>query len=500
MATLSETFEKLTQHLKRIDRLSSISELLAWDEQVNLPSGSAGLRAEQASLMAELTHKESSSLALGQWIDRLKAAEAELNPAQQAILRDARRNYREATCLPSAFVRRRSKAHSEGFQAWLRAKEAGDFQAFLPSLKTNIELAREQASLLDASDPYSYWLDQFDPGLNQATVEQVFAPLRADLKVLLNSIQTAPVEAPSFSLKGFPVDRQEAFLREVVTAFGFDFKRGRLDRSVHPFCGGHPLDLRMTTRFDPDNPLDSLSSAAHECGHALYEQGLPKEHLGTALGQAVGMAVHESQSRLWENQVARSRAFWQAWEMDYRAHFPTQLDGLNSEQLYFQINRVAVTPIRVDADEVTYNLHIMLRYELEKQLIGGALDPADLPEAWNALSIEILGYEPKNDAEGCLQDVHWSGGAFGYFPSYCLGNVICAQLWETIQAAIPRLDHQIASKNYGPLRHWLRTQVHSLGRQYLTQDFVRKVTGTALSHEPLMRYLRERYGSLYRVG
>tara|TARA_B110000037_G_scaffold29139_1_gene34914 strand:+ start:190291 stop:191793 length:1503 start_codon:yes stop_codon:yes gene_type:complete len=499
MAKTTETFESLTEHLRRIDRLSSVGELLSWDEQVNLPTGSAGLRAEQASLMAELTHREASSPLLGQLISKLGDASDQLDDGQQAVLRDAKRGYREATGLSAEFVRRRTMAHSEGFHAWLKARESGDFKTFLPTLETNIGLAQEQASLLGAKDPYDYWLDQFDPGLNQATVEALISPLKGEIQSLLESISASDLKPPATTLRGFPIDRQEVFLREVVTAFGFDFERGRLDRSVHPFCGGHPLDLRMTTRFDPDNPLDSLSSAAHECGHALYEQGLPTEYSGTALGQAVGMAVHESQSRLWENQVGRSRAFWNGWEADYRKQFLTQLERLSSDDLYFLINRVGVGPIRVDADEVTYNLHIMLRFELEKQLIGGELKAIDLPEAWNDLSAQILGYTPKNNAEGCLQDVHWSGGAFGYFPSYCIGNIICAQLWETIMAALPDLEAQITAKNYAPLREWLRSHVHSLGRRYLTQDFVRTVTGRPLSHEPLIKYLKDRYGRLYEA-
>jgi carboxypeptidase Taq len=238
----------------------------------------------------------------------------------------------------------------------------------------------------------------------------------------------------------------------------------------------------------------------HECGHALYEQGLDKAHLGTALGNHVGMAVHESQSRLWENQVGRSRAFWRAWEGDYRARFPAQLAEVSSEDLFRMINRVAVTPIRVDADEITYNLHIMLRYALEQRFFSGELAVRDLPEAWNAASSEILGYTPKNNREGCLQDVHWSGGAFGYFPSYCLGNLLAAQLWETLLTALPNLESDIAAKNYAPLLAWLRTHVHQLGRRFLTAEFVEKVTGRPLSHEALVTYLKNRYGPLYGLS
>ena len=256
----------------------------------------------------------------------------------------------------------------------------------------------------------------------------------------------------------------------------------------------------MTTRFHVDNPLDSLSSSMHETGHALYEQGLPDEFAGTALGDAVGMAVHESQSRLWENQVGRSRAFWKFWEPKYREAFPAQLKDVSSETLYRAINKVGLTPIRVDADEVTYNLHIMIRFELERRLFDGSVTTKDIPDAWNEASTRILGYTPRNDAEGCMQDVHWSEGMFGYFPSYCLGNIVAAQLWYTIRDRIPDLDQQFATGNYRPLLDWLRKNIHSRGRRVFTLDFTKAVTGKELSTNDLVRYLKERYLPLYTAS
>ena len=253
---------------------------------------------------------------------------------------------------------------------------------------------------MEAPHAYNFWLDQFDPGLDQATVERLFTPLKAELKSLVERIVATGTHISTDALKGFPVDKQAEFLDGVVKAFGFDFDHGRIDQSVHPFCGGHPLDVRMTTRFHEDNPLDSLSSVMHECGHAMYEQGLVTDDLGTALGDAVGMAVHESQSRMWENQVGRSRAFWKAWEGDYRERFATQLADVSSEDLYRMINKVAVTPIRVDADEVTYNLHIMLRFELETKLFDGSLAIKDLPEAWNAASVRDSWIHPEEQPRG----------------------------------------------------------------------------------------------------
>lgn len=500
MTSIQTAYKQLVSALKRLDTLASVNAILGWDEQVNLPSDSTDLRAEQSALMAELHHAEASRPEIGEWIETLSAAKGELTADQRAVLRDANRHYRQATRLPKEFVTRKTKAHSTGFHAWIKARENDNFAAFIPCLETNLALAQEEAALMEATHAYNYWLDQFDPGLDQATVERLFNPLKVESKELVERIQASGKDISTEPLKGFPIDQQSAFLDGVVKAFGFDFNRGRIDQSVHPFCGGHPLDVRMTTRFHKDNPLDSLSSVMHECGHAMYEQGLDRNHLGTALGSHIGMAVHESQSRMWENQVGRSRAFWSAWEPEYRRLFATQLADVSSEDFYRMINRVAVTPIRVDADEVTYNLHIMLRFELEKRLFDGSLAVKDLPEAWNATSTDILGYTPKNNREGCLQDVHWSGGAFGYFPSYCIGNLISAQLWETILKALPDLDNLIAAKNYAPLLDWLRVNVHRVGRRHLTAEFVEVATGRPISHEPLVAYLINRYSPLYGLN
>jgi carboxypeptidase Taq len=300
-------------------------------------------------------------------------------------------------------------------------------------------------------------------------------------------------------LRGFPIEGQAEFLREVTERIGFDYGRGRIDISVHPFCSGTGSDVRMTTRFDPDNPLDSLFSAIHEAGHGLYEQGLNADQHHTALGQAVGMGVHESQSRLWENQVARSRGFWRYFEPRLRERFPEQLRNVSSEELYRVINAVAPTLIRVDADEVTYNLHIVLRFELEKKLFAGTLAVADLPRAWNAACRELLGQEPSSDREGVLQDVHWSDGAFGYFPSYCVGNMMAAQLWYHVLGLRPALEEEFACGDFSWLLNWLHEHVHAQGKRYDTLGLVERATGGPLSPKHLVRYLRERYGMLHRT-
>jgi carboxypeptidase Taq len=298
-------------------------------------------------------------------------------------------------------------------------------------------------------------------------------------------------------LRGFPIDGQRSFLREVTTRLGFDYARGRIDVSLHPFCSGTGSDVRMTTRYSEDQPLDALFSSIHETGHGLYEQGLPTDQLGTALGIHAGMAVHESQSRLWENQVARSRGFWRFFEPRWRALFPNQTGGLSSEELYLAVNAVEPTLIRVDADEVTYNLHIVLRFELEKRLFTGQLRVDELPGAWRKACRELLGLEPANDREGVLQDVHWSDGSFGYFPSYCLGNMIAAQLWAHLVNIRPSLEEEFGRGDFAWLLAWLREHIHRQGRRYSALDLVRRVTGEELSPRHLVDYLRNRYGNLY---
>jgi carboxypeptidase Taq len=336
--------------------------------------------------------------------------------------------------------------------------------------------------------------------MTAARIDALFTELKAGLVPLVRKIAGSPVQARRDLLRGCPVAAQEVFLKEVTAKLGFDYRRGRIDVAVHPFCSGTGSDTRMTTRYDPDDPLKALFGSIHETGHGLYEQGLPREHAGTALGQNAGMGVHESQSRLWENQVARGRPFWRHFEPRFRELFPAQTAKVSSEELYLSVNAVRPTLIRVDADEVTYNLHIILRFEIEQRLFRGDLPVADLPDAWKAACRELLGLEPANDTEGVLQDVHWSGGAFGYFPSYCLGNMLAAQLWYRALAVLPGLEDDFARGDFSRLLGWLRREVHARGRRLFLLDLAREVTGEELTPKYLLRYLTERYAGLYGVA
>ncbi len=500
--TSQSAYLELVALVKRAHTLGTIGEVLGWDEQVNLPPGAAEQRAAQHAALAEATHAAASEPRIGAALAILEPLS--LSPDETAVVAQARRDYDKATKLPADFVRDKAAQGSRGYHAWARAKAGDDFASYAPVLEKNLEFAKREAAYLGRGDaPYDYALDKHDPGLTAAAVDRLFAELKRDLVPLMQRIVSSPTAARAREvaarLQGFPVAGQRTFLREVTEKLGFDYTRGRIDVSLHPFCSGTGSDVRMTTRYHADQPLDSLFGSIHETGHGLYEQGLPAEHLGTALGINAGMPMHESQSRLWENQVARSRSFWSHFEPRWRELFAAQTQGVSSEDLYLAVNAVEPTLIRVDADEVTYNLHIVLRFEIEKQLFSGELAVRDLPAAWRKASAELVGLQPADDRTGVLQDVHWSDGAFGYFPSYCLGNMIAAQLWARVRALRPQLDDDFARGDFTWLLRWLRENIHTQARRYGTLELVHRVTGEELSPRHLIAYLQDRYGTLYRA-
>lgn len=496
--SIDSAYHELLRLLKRIHYLDSVGSLVGWDEQVNLPPDSADQRAEQNAVLAELAHEAGVNPRLGALLTELEQAGSELSADQQVVVREARRDFDRVTKLPAEYVREKAKQGSIGYHAWAKARAESDFASYAPVLEKNIVLAKREAGYLGWGDrPYDYMIDKHDPGMSAAVIAKLFAELKAGLVPLVKQITGSKIKPRSDVLVGFPVDGQLKFLREVTEELGFNYRRGRIDVSLHPFCSGNGADIRMTTRFKEDEPLSALFGSIHETGHGLYEQGLPMEHHATALGRAAGMAVHESQSRMWENQVGRGRAFWEHFEPRFRETFAEQTRGVSSDELFLAVNKVAPTLIRVEADEITYNLHIILRFEIEQRLFDGTLAVADLPKAWNAAAHEMLGLTPANDREGVLQDVHWSDGAFGYFPSYCLGNMIAAQLWYTAKAQRPALEEEFAQGDFSWLLKWLQTNVHAEGKRYDALALTRRITGEELSPKALLRYLRERYLPLY---
>lgn len=495
---INKIYEELITHLKNTFYIESSLKLLEWDAQVNLPPNSGDIRSAQNAALSKEVHAKVIDPKVGIWLDQLESKSEKLSSQQLTVVRETRKEYNKAIKLPGEFVAKKSEAECLAYLAWVEARKKDDFTSFIPHLQKQLDFAIQEAEYVGShANPYDYALDKHDPGLSADFVEKQFSELKKGLIPIVDQITDSTIKAKKSLFKHFPIPQQKEFVQEVIEKLGFDFSRGRIDQSPHPFCGGNGLDTRITTRYDENIPLFSLFAAIHETGHALYEQGLPQEHIGTPLGDHIGMAVHESQSRLWENQVGRSRAFWKFWEPRYRELFADQLKGISSEALYLAINAVERGPIRVDSDEVTYNLHIILRFELEKKLFDRTLKIQDLPEAWNQASKEILKLSPKNNKEGVLQDVHWSVGAFGYFPSYCLGNMIAAQLWYTVNKIIPSLEENIAAGNIQPLLQWLRSNIHQYGKQYDTQELVKKTTNESLSPKALIQYLSERYLPLY---
>ncbi len=475
-----------------------------------MPAGGLDQRSGQLAELAQITHERATDPRVGEWLAACESdAELTADPASDAAvnLRWWRHSYDRSTKLPARLVVAMSRATSAGKAAWAQAREASDFKKFAPSLEHIVALCREEADAYGVAAGGERWdalAQGYEPGMTAQSVAEVFDPLRPRLAGLIERLREAP-HPPSddFTRLKLPQDQQEVFVRKVAKAIGFDFSRGRLDVSTHPFCSGtHPGDVRLTTRFADDNVNDALGSTMHECGHGLYEQGLPAEHANTPRGAAVGLSIHESQSRMWENQVGRSAAFW-AWAMpQLKECFGSAVSRFDHAAVVGAANRVEPGLIRVEADEATYNLHIMIRFALERALLSGDLAVADLPEAWNAAYRRDLGLEVPDDARGCLQDIHWSMGALGYFPTYTMGNLYSAQLFEAARDALggaQALDDQFAAGEFAPLLTWLRENVHAWGRTHDSAALCLKVTGKPLSAEPLMRHLEGKLLPLYGV-
>jgi carboxypeptidase Taq len=420
----------------------------------------------------------------------------------RALLREVWRDYRRATKLPSEFVARLARESSLAQQVWVEARAENDFKMFLPHLRTLVGLKREEAGYVGhQASPYDALMDTYEPGMTVAQLTPLFAALKGRLVPLLRRVLDSPFQIDdSFLHRTYDAGRQIEFGKLVLTAMGYDFARGRLDLSAHPFTTSfHPTDVRVTTRvFEQDLP-SCLFSCIHEGGHGLYDQGLEPERYGTPLGDSLSLGIHESQSRLWENCVGRSLPFWGCFFPMLQQVFPDQLHAVSLEQFHAAINRVRPSLIRVEADELTYNLHIMIRYEIERALIEDGLDVAELPDVWNQKMQTCLGLVPETDTAGVLQDVHWSMGAIGYFPTYTLGNLYAAQFYDQARLEIANLEDHIAAGRLTVLTKWLNQKIHRWGRTYTVEHLVRRITGDTLSPEPFLKYVEQKYGRLYRL-
>ena len=503
--------EPLTIRLLEIQRINSAASVLSWDQETYMPGGGGAARAEQIAVLQGLAHQKLVSpdieKLLSQWVDPTTGHASDQpgdlwDEPSRSLLREVWRDFSRAKKLPSDFVTTLSRECSLAQQVWTKAKEQNAFALFLPNLRTVLSLKREEAQYLGYTDsPYNALLDVYEPGSTIAALQPIFAQLKARFVPLLRRITESHVRIDDSILRhSYDQTRQLEFGRLVLTAMGYDFERGRLDLSSHPFTTSfHPTDVRVTTRVFEHELQSCLFSCIHEGGHGLYDQGLDQRYFGTPLGDSVSLGIHESQSRLWENCVGRSRPFWRFFYPILQQTFPDQLRSVDAERFYAAINCVKPSFIRVEADELTYNLHIMLRFEIEQDLVEGKVQPEDLPALWNRKMEEYLGITPTSDAEGVLQDVHWSFGAFGYFPTYTLGNLYSVQFFEQAKLEIPGLEESIAAGELLGLRRWLEQKIHRWGRMFTPDHLARRVTGNAISPDPFLSYVEKKYGEIYQL-
>ncbi len=501
---MSAPLSDLRAHLAPIEDLKATAAVLAWDQETFMPDGGAEARAQQLSTLRSMAHERFASDETGELLDRAADALDTDDPLDDdaALVRVGRREYDRAVCVPSALVAELSAATSRAKQAWKQARSEDDFSIFAPHLETLVDLSVEKAEAIGYDDePYDALLKEFEPGRSTAEVTSAFEALREDLVPLVDAIAESPQLDADLLHRPYPQPKQTHFGEQVLDDVGYDFDRGRQDVSAHPFTTSFsPNDVRITTRYDEEYLPTAFFSMIHEGGHALYEQGIDPALARTPLADGAALSMHESQARLWENHVGRSRPFWRHYFPKLRDTFPEALGHADLDAFYRAVNRVEPSLIRVEADEVTYNLHVMLRFELERGLIDGRVAVNDLPTLWNEAMDDALGVVPDTDANGVLQDVHWSVASFGYFPTYTLGTLTAAQFVEAIEDDVPDLNERIAGGQFDALLDWLRTHVHRHGRKLTAPDLLERVTGTDLSAEPWLRYAEDKFGALYDLS
>lgn len=503
MSRTDELYSELTRLLRETAVLGSCSSVLGWDEQTFMPRGGAQFRSEQLGMIAGMTHERATSPRIGELLSELETSGDLGDPDDDRAVnvREARRSYTRATKLPRRLVEELSRTTTLAQQAWVKAREDAEFPVFLPWLEKMIGLKREEAQAIGYGNgvPYDALLDDYEPGMTTAEVARVFGPLRDELVKLVSAIHHSP-RRPKVEIleRHYPKTPQIVVSEAASKSIGFDFARGRIDASAHPFCSGFgPGDCRLTTRYNDHHFPSAFFGVLHESGHGIYEQGLPVDSFGLGIGQADSLGIHESQSRMWENFVGRSRPFWNYMYPTVQQAFPVALGQVGFEDFYFAINDVRPSFIRVEADEVTYNLHIMLRFEMEQLLIAGDLQPADVPGVWNEKFSQYFGLAVPNDSQGCLQDIHWSAGLLGYFPTYALGNMYSAQFFEAAKRDLGDLDGAFSAGQFRPLKEWLNDKIHRHGKRYPAKRLVELVTGESLSHKPLITHLQQKFGDLY---
>lgn len=493
-----QSYTELIRLSRETTLLASCGELLHWDAEICMPRGGVEHRGEQMALLAGLVHERATNPRLGDLLSSVESSSLVTDPeTPEAVnVRELRRDFDRENKMPRRLVEELARVSALSSQAWSEARENDTFATFAPWLEKTFDLAREKADAIGYTTArYDALLDDYEPGMTTAELSALFAQLGKQLVPLVDALRDKPSPTPAHILeRDFPIDRQRAFSEGVATKVGFNLEYGRFDLGPHPFCTFiGPGDVRIALRYHLRNFSSGFLAVLHETGHALYEQGLDPAHYGTPMGQAVSLGIHESQSRLWENLVGRSHGFWLHYYPQLQSAFKEALHDVSMDDFRAGMNHVSPGLIRVEADEVTYNLHVVIRFELERALLSGDLRATDLPGAWSELYQRYLGIKPDNDREGCLQDIHWSAGLIGYFPTYTLGNVYAAQLFNAAELAVGPLEDAFAAGDFDALRGWLRDHVHRHGKRHLPTAIIEKATGSAPDPSALVASLMHRY-------
>ena len=488
-------YQKLRARFREVALIRSTNATLGWDQETYLPAAGADWRADQLAWLSGQQHRLATAVDVGVWLAECEDSDISPDSPEGTNVRGWRRDYDLATKLPAEFVEELSRTTAQATHVWAEARKRSDFAHYLPMLEKLVRLVKEKADRLGwEACRYDALLEEYEPGARTADLTVLFDRLGPEVSALVGPATEVSARQPADLLAGdYPVAAQQAFNREVAEAFGFDFSAGRIDATAHPFCTElGPRDTRLTTRYDEKDFLSSLYGVLHETGHGLYNQGLSQEEWGLPAGDACSLGIHESQSRMWENHIGGSEAFWQHWLPRACVHFP-HLSAFTPAQVAAAARRVSPSFIRVEADEVTYDLHIMLRFDIERRVINGELEVKDIPAAWNEKFTSLLGLTVPDDARGCLQDIHWSFGGFGYFATYTLGNLNASQLLRAARAAHPSLDADLAQGEYATLLTWLRKNVHAQGRMFTAPDLMRHATGEPTKADYHLEYLRGKF-------
>lgn len=496
-----QNYSDLLSHLREIDLAGQIGSLLGWDQEVIMPKNGAESRAEHLAWISKTVHEKITDPRIGELITSLEVED--LDEIQRANVRISKKAHQRATCLPSDFVEDFARLRSQAHHTWAEAREKDDFSLFRDDLSKILDMTRRKAEYFGYTDsPYNALLDQYETGLTVGRLDPIFKGLRDSVSPLVRLVSESGVTPDNKWVDGvnWPKKSQEMLSQKVSESIGFDFNSGRRDSSVHPFCGGpNPFDVRWTTRYDESEPFGSLFGSMHETGHGTYEQGRPESLAYQPAGKACGLGIHESQSRLWENQIGRSLEFCE-WVIPlWREFFPGKMDDVTPEMLWRSVNQIQPSFIRTESDEATYNLHIMIRYELEKMMIEGDIEVDQIPDIWNEYYDRYLGISPPNRKLGVLQDIHWCMGAIGYFPTYTLGNLYAAQLLESARNDIVDHDENIRNGMFGPLLDWMRKKIHTRGSILEPAELIEEATGRPPTPEPFVSYLASKVSRLYGI-